>query len=176
MATPKLFGISLWPLEPEEGVTGDDPTIHSYPMDFQLHQLSASNIASIFNSAFIDAEAPEDGDYCLVKDERVTLVCAYKEQNLLRFNHFVPGPSDLNEEALKSFVNAINNRLSMLKVYIGDEKDKDGDWIMIFEYDHIAFGHSSISAKTIIQLHRLFGSVIDSSYQIYRELFMASSK
>ena len=64
-------------------------------MDFQLHQLSTSNLASIFNAAFMDADAPEDTAFCSVKGDSLhLLVIPENDNDLIRLSNFTQLPDD----------------------------------------------------------------------------------
>ncbi len=145
-------------------------------MDFKLHQLSASNLSSLFNAAYIDAEATDKDDcpFCVLTGEITQIVGAVEELNILRFAHQVHAPKDLKEEDLKKLINAFNEQLPLVKAYV--RKNNDGDLLLAFEYDHVVLKHDTISAKTLVQLSRMFESGIESSYAIYNQLFAAQAQ
>tara|TARA_Y100001968_G_scaffold330471_1_gene382458 strand:+ start:854 stop:1315 length:462 start_codon:yes stop_codon:yes gene_type:complete len=144
-------------------------------MDFKLHQLSGSNLSSIFNASYIDAETTEDGTACVVKGDINLCVWASKEENLFRFYNQVASPDGITEEEAKRLVSEINKRLNLTKAYLTGEKADDGDPIIGFEYDYVVFNHDTISAKTIIQLTRMVETSIKISCQVYQELTSKTS-
>ena len=145
-------------------------------MDFKLHQLSASNLSSLFNAAFIDAEVPDanDSPICILKGETTQLIWAIEEINILRFAHQVQAPKDIKEEELNKLINAFNEQLPLIKAYL--RKNDDGVLLFTFEYDHVVLKHDTISARTLIQLSRMFENNIEHSYAIYNQLFASKAK
>ena len=68
-------------------------------MDFQLHQLSTSNLASIFNAAFMDADTPKDSTFCAVKGDSLHILVFPENDNAsIRFTNFTQLPDGLKEE------------------------------------------------------------------------------
>ena len=144
-------------------------------MDFKLHQLSASNLASLFNAAYIDAEANKEENFCAVKGEVTLLVWSIEDQNVIRFYNQISAPKGMKEEDVKKLVSSFNENISLTKAYLTGRKDDDGDPIIAFEYDYVLLKHNSISPKTLIQLTRMVESSIQASHQIYQQLFAAKT-
>ncbi|WP_193741980.1 MULTISPECIES: YbjN domain-containing protein [Prochlorococcus] len=136
-------------------------------MDFKPHQLSASNLSSLFNAAYIDAEALEDCDVCVVKGEITQFICVAEEQNMIHFLNKTKAPKDLKEEEVNKLINAINAQLTLIKASL--RKDDHGDLIIDFEYDYFIPKQDTISAKTLIQLSRVFENWVQSSGSIYNQ-------
>ncbi len=82
-------------------------------MEFSLHHLSGTNLASIFNAALIDAE-PLDDDFCLVKKQYPTSIWANTEDYLLQFSTYKSLYS-LSEGEVKSLVHQLNNNIQSIK-------------------------------------------------------------
>ena len=154
---------------------GTTPQSPLKTMDFKLHQLSASNLASIFNAAYIDAEAPDDANFCVVRGEILLMVWASEEQNIIRFYNQISAPEGMKEEDVRKLVSSFNENISLTKAYLTGRKDDDGDPIIAFEYDYVLLKHNSISPKTLIQLTRMVESSIQASHQIYQQLFAAKT-
>ena len=88
-------------------------------MDFQLHQLSTSNLASIFNAAFMDANAPEDTIFCSVKGDSLhLLVIPENDNDLIRFSNFTQLPDGLKEEDESKFFEVLNINWVLIKIKI----------------------------------------------------------
>jgi len=140
-------------------------------MDFKLHQLSPSNLASIFNSAYFDAQVTEDNRYCLLNEYYQTYVWILEEQKTI--NYFYNGifPEELEEEKIKFIVNKLNLSLGTVKAYYFQEKIEEKTmWMIAFKYEHIILNHESIDPKSLIKLFRIFERKIDASLSIYSEL------
>ena len=58
-------------------------------MDFKLHQLSGSNIETIFNKAYLDAKLV-DKDWCSIKGELEILIKAFEDQESLKRKLNIP--------------------------------------------------------------------------------------
>ena len=143
-------------------------------MDFKLHQLSAENLASIFNAAYMDAEAPEDSSICIVEADVTQFIGACNEGNFIRFGTQLRPPEGLNEEDLHKLITAFNEELNLVKVNI--RKDDDDDLFMTFQYDYVVLKHDTISAKTLVQLSRMFDDSMNYSYSVYGRLFAAQAQ
>ena len=97
-------------------------------MDFQLHQLSTSNLASIFNAAFMDANAPEDTNFCSVKGDSLHILIFPENDNaLIRFSNFTKLPNDLKEEDETKFLQVLNECLNYAKVFRDRHEKNDKD-------------------------------------------------
>ena len=66
-------------------------------MDFKLHQLSGSNIESIFNKAYLDAKLV-DKDWCSIKGELEILIKAFEDLEIISFYHECSLTKELSEE------------------------------------------------------------------------------
>ena len=137
-------------------------------MEFKSHQLSAANLVSIFNSAFIDAQLTDDDLYCLVKDKNNVFIWVDKEKNII--NYFCPLslPEDFKESDACLLVNSYNSRLPLVKTYYQSNKSNID---IIFRYDYALFEYDTVNPKTLVRLHRLFQETIENSAIVFRELF-----
>ena len=77
-------------------------------MELKLNQLSASNLVSIFNNAFIEAEIVKNTDFCAIRGEHVLLASALKDQNTIQFQNLNQLPDEMTEEDAKKLVSAVN--------------------------------------------------------------------
>ena len=146
-------------------------------MDFQIHQLSPANLASIFNAAFMDAEVPENSDFCAVKgDDLHILIWPREEDNLLRFTNFTRVPDDLKTEDLPAFFAATNQYLSYAKVFPYKPEDNSDGRDIIFEYDYPILKDQGISSKALVQIARTFEKSVLSSVNVYFQLFAPSAR
>ena len=146
-------------------------------MDFQLHQLSTSNLASIFNAAFMDANAPEDTTFCSVKGDSLhVLVFPENDNALIRFSNFTKLPNDLKEEDETKFLQVLNECLNYAKVFRDRHEKDDKDRTIIFEYEYPVFQGQTISSKTLVQLVRTFEKTVLESGRIYYQAFETSNK
>ena len=146
-------------------------------MDFQLHQLSTSNLASIFNAAFMDAEAPDDTTFCSVKGDSLhLLVFPENDNDLIRFSNFTQLPDGLKEEDESKLLEVLNECLNYAKVYRYRNEKDDKDRGIIFEYEYPVFKGQSISSKTLVQLVRTFEKTVLDSARIYFQAFETSRK
>ena len=80
-------------------------------MDFKLHQLSGSNLTSIFNNAYIEAETLKDTEFCAINGERNMLLIAYSEHNILQYQNWVYFSKDFTEEDANRFAKEINKHI-----------------------------------------------------------------
>ena len=140
-------------------------------MELKLDQLSASNLTSIFNNAFIDAEIVKNTDFCAIKGEHTLLVSALKDQNTIQFLNYNQLPDGMSEEDAKKLVSAVNSQIVVLKAYLTENSTGDNQLSMIFEYNHIVLNNETISPKTIDQIARFVEKAITATYPIYHELF-----
>lgn len=139
-------------------------------MELKLNQLSASNLVSIFNNAFIEAEIVKNTDFCAIRGEHVLLASALKDQNTIQFQNLNQLPDGMTEEDAKKLVSAVNSQIVVLKAYL--MQNSTGDKLsMIFEYNHIVLNNETISPKTIVQIARFVEKAITATYPIYHELF-----
>ena len=146
-------------------------------MDFQLHQLSTSNLASIFNAAFMDADAPEDTAFCSVKGDSLhLLVIPENDNDLIRFSNFTQLPDGLKEEDESKFFEVLNEYLNYVKVFRYRNEKDEKDRSIIFEYVYPVFKGQSISSKTLVQLVRTFEKTVLDSARIYFHAFETSRK
>ena len=140
-------------------------------MELKLNQLSASNLVSIFNNAFIEAEIVKNTDFCAIRGEHVLLASALKDQNTIQFQNLNQLPDGMTEEDAKKLVSAVNSQIVVLKAYL--MQNSTGDKLsMIFEYNHIVLDNETISPKTIVQIARFVEKAITATYPIYQELFL----
>ena len=139
-------------------------------MDFKLHQLSGSNLTSIFNNAYIEAETVKDTEFCAINGERNMLLIAYSEHNILQYQNWVYFSKDFTEEDANRFAAAINKEMIMLKAYVNDLEDKKIS--VVLKYNHAILDHESISAKSIVKLTRMVENHLMATFQIYDELFL----
>ena len=93
-------------------------------MDFKLHQLSGSNLTSIFNNAYIEAEQIKETEFCAVKGERLILIIACADQNVLQFQNWAYFADDFTREDADRFAAAINEEMIMIRAYVSDPGDK----------------------------------------------------
>ena len=135
-------------------------------MELKLDQLSASNLTSIFNNAFIDAEIVKNTDFCAIKGEHTL-----KDQNTIQFLNYNQLPDGMSEEDAKKLVSAVNSQIVVLKAYLTENSTGDNQLSMIFEYNHIVLNNETISPKTIVQIARFVEKAITATYPIYHELF-----
>ena len=140
-------------------------------MELKLNQLSASNLVSIFNNAFIEAEIVKNTDFCAIRGEHVLLASALKDQNTIQFQNLNQLPDGLTEEDAKKLVSAVNSQIVVLKAYLMKNSTGDNQLSMIFEYNHIVLDNETISPKTIVQIARFVEKAITATYPIYQELF-----
>lgn len=140
-------------------------------MELKLNQLSASNLVSIFNNAFIEAEIVKNTDFCAIRGEHVLLASALKDQNTIQFQNLNQLPDGMTEEDAKKLVSAVNSQIVVLKAYLMKNSTGDNQLSMIFEYNHIVLDNESISPKTIVQIARFVEKAITATYPIYQELF-----
>ena len=140
-------------------------------MELKLDQLSGSNLTSIFNNAFIEAETVKNTDLCAIKGEHVLLASALKDQNTIQFQNLNRLPDDMSEEDAKKLVTAVNSQIVVLKAYLLKNSTDDNQLSMIFEYNHIVLDNETISPKTIVQISRMIEKAITATYPIYHELF-----
>ena len=116
-------------------------------MDFQLLQLSTSNLASIFNAAFMDADAPEDTTFCSVKGDSLHLfVVPENDNDLIRLSNFTQLPDGLKEEDESKFLELLNECLNYAKVFRDRHEKDDKDRTLIFEYEYPVFQGQTISS------------------------------
>ncbi len=146
-------------------------------MDFQLHQLSTSNLASIFNAAFMDADAPEDSTFCAVKGDSLHILVFPESDNaLIRFTNFTQLPDGLKKEDETTFLQVLNECLNYAKVFRDRHEKDDKDRTIIFEYEYPVFQGQTISSKTLVQLVRTFEKTVLESGRIYYQAFETSNK
>ena len=142
-------------------------------MEFKLHQLSGSNLTSIFNNAYIDAEKFKDSECCFIKGDRTLCVVAYQEQKILEFSNMIKFPSDFSKEDAHKFTNKVNEEMIMLKANIYE--DSDEEQISVFlKYSHAILDHETISGKTIVKLSRMVEDHCNATCYIYENLFQRS--
>ena len=137
-------------------------------MDFKLHQLSGSNIETIFNKAYLDAKLV-DKDWCSIKGELEILIKAFEDLEIISFYHECSLPKELSEEEVKVLISNFNNKLLLIKSKILERKDSNSPFLICFRYDHCLLKSDYISDKTLVHLSRKFEEKIEYSYNIYRE-------
>ena len=147
-------------------------------MEFKLEQLSPSNLASIFNAAFVDAKVNEEETYCELKVNYKTGVWADTSRHKLSFSYIASLDDSFDKERANHLVNALNEGLGLLNIYCLDKRDKEDLITLVFRYDHTVFNYLPINGKTLINLHRLFEQKIGESYRIYTRVMqeIAQSK
>ena len=147
-------------------------------MEFKLEQLSPSNLASIFNAAFVDAKVNEEETYCYLEINYKTSVWADKSRNKLSFSYIASLDDSFDKERANQLVNALNEGIGPLNIYCLDKRDKEDLITLVFRYEHTVFDYLSINGKTLINLHRLFEQKIGESYRIYTRVMqeIAQSK
>ena len=139
-------------------------------MDFKLHQLSGSNLTSIFNNAYIEAETVKDTEFCAINGERHMLLIAYSEHNILQYQNWVYFSKDFTEEDANRFAIEINKKMIMLKAYVSNTED--GEICLAIKYNHVILEHESISGKTLVKLTRMVERHLLFTNQIYDEMFL----
>ena len=139
-------------------------------MDFSLHQLSASNLASIFHIASIDAE-PVDDNFCLVRKQYHSSVWTNLEKKLLQFStHF--SLYCLSEDEIRSHVSKLNNEIDSIKVTYDNYMNPDGSRDISLSYAHIVNEDTLLSTLTILTLHKRFESLAYQAALICREAYL----
>ena len=142
----------------------------SKTMDFKLHQLSGSNLTSIFNNAYIEAETIKETEFCAVKGDRTILIIASKDRNVLQFYNCAYFSDSFTKEDANRFADAINKEMIMLKAYVNDSED--GEISVSLKYNHAILDHESISAKSIVKLTRMVENHVMATFEIYDEMFL----
>ena len=142
-------------------------------MDFKLHQLSGSNLTSIFNNAYIDAETFNESECCFIKGDRTLCVVAYQEQKILEFSNMVKFPSDFSREDAQKFTNKVNEEMIMLKANIYEDSDAEQISVLL-KYSHAILDHETISGKTIVKLSRMVEDHCNATCYIFENLFQRS--
>ncbi len=142
-------------------------------MDFKLHQLSGSNLTSIFKNAYIEAETIKDTEFCAINGERNMLLIAYSEYNILQFQNWVYFKKEFTEEDAHRFARAINEKMIMLKAYVSNTEE--GEICIAIKYNHAILEHDSISGKTLVKLTRMVERHLLVTNQIYDEMFLKRS-
>ena len=141
-------------------------------MEFKIGQLSPSNLASIYNAAYVDAKVNENGAYCDLTVNYKTCVSADAVSNNLTFSYAVYLDDTFTPESANYLVNLLNLELSLVKVYALKKSNKEDHITMVFRYDHMIFDYLSINGKTLINIHRLFEQKLDQSGHIYRKVLL----
>ena len=139
-------------------------------MDFKLHQLSGSNLTSIFNNAYIEAEKVKETEFCAVKGDRIILIVACAEQNVLQFQNLACFADDFTREDANRFAAAINEEMIMLRACVSDPGDNKIS--VALNYSHAILDHESISAKSIVKLTRMVENHVLATFEIYDRLFL----
>ena len=139
-------------------------------MDFKLHQLSGSNLTSIFNNAYIEAEKVKETEFCAVKGDRIILIVACAEQNVLQFQNLACFADDFTREDANRFAAAINEEMIMIRAYVSDPGDNKIS--VALNYSHAILDHESISAKSIVKLTRMVENHVLATFEIYDRLFL----
>ncbi len=142
-------------------------------MEFKLHQLSGSNLKSIFNNAYIDAETLNDSEFCMINGDMRLCVGAYQEQKVLEFRNLIPLPSDFSKEDAQKFANQVNEEMIMLKATIYEPSD-DKQIAVFFQYSYVILDHETISGKTIVKLSRMFEDHCKATFDVFANLFQRS--
>jgi len=124
---------------------------------FRLQDLDPRRLGKIFDQAFMEIAFDEDGDL-VVCDEIEVLVRAYEEQDLIRYESSF-GSSAAHLDVV-SFINGFNRETNMVKAYVGEDKDEDGDWVVTFEYDVKVYPKESVSAATLVRVARDFAGAV----------------
>ncbi|MFM7322122.1 MAG: YbjN domain-containing protein [Armatimonadota bacterium] len=124
---------------------------------FRLQELDPRRLGKLFDQAFVENGFDEDGDLVVLEDFEV-VVRVFVEQDLLRYEaSFGSGAPHLD---VLSFVNAFNRETNMVKAYVRDDKDDDGDWVVTFEHDIKVYPKESLSAATIVRAARDFQGAV----------------
>lgn len=124
---------------------------------FRLHELDPRRLGKLFDQAFVENGFDDDGDLVVLEDFEV-VIRAFEEQDLLRFEASF-GSSAPHLDVL-SFANAFNRETNMVKAYVRDDKDDDGDWIVTFEHDIKVYPKETLSAATIVRAARDFKGAV----------------
>ena len=118
-------------------------------MELKLDQLSASNLTSIFNNAFIDAEIVKNTDFCAIKGEHTLLASALKDQNTIQFLNYNQLPDGMSEEDAKKLVSAVNSQIVVLKAYLTENSTGDNQLSMIFKRGKFFYSNPYIRQELI---------------------------
>ena len=112
----------------------------------------------------------KETEFCAVKGDRIILIVACAEQNVLQFQNWACFTDDFTREDADRFAAAINEEMIMIRAYVSDPGDKKIS--VVLNYSHAILDHESISAKSIVKLTRMVENHVMATFEIYDRLFL----
>ena len=124
---------------------------------YLLTELDGAALKGIFDTAFIDARVDDDGD-CILRDDMTVVANVDPGKDTFKLYAFFP-TAGTREQALE-FCNTFNLHLVVVRAQVRDTPDSDGQWSVIFDYDHLVFDEERITPKTIVKMVRRFEAIV----------------
>jgi len=126
-------------------------------MSYSLSELSGAKMKEFFDAAFMEATIDSDGDVLVNTPLRVS-VQAEAEKGILKCLTIFGVNAD--REAILEFCNRFNRDFILCRCFVTDDRDSDGDWRVIFDYDRFMPADEKTSAKTVVLLVRRFTDIV----------------
>lgn len=125
--------------------------------EFSLKDLDATAVSGILRRAFIDHSIDDDG-FVTVEAAFLYNVLVEPDQDILRLRCIFGTQAAFLD--VVAFANRFSREMSLVKCFVPDDRDDDGDWRVIFEWDHWAMPGGKISEERLVRMVREFEDIV----------------
>ena len=131
-------------------------------MSYSLPELSGAKLKEFFDAAFMEASLDSDGDVMVNTPLRVSIM-AQPDKGFLKCLTLFGVNAEL--EKILEFCNRFNRDFILCRCSVAENRDSDGDWRIVFDYDRFMLPDETISPKTIVLLVRRFTEIVNGGIQ-----------
>jgi len=124
--------------------------------DYTLAELDSVAISGILRRAYVDHRV--DDGAVVVEGDFLYTVHVDSEVEVVRLGAVFGSRAAFLD--ILAFVNRFNREVSLVKCYVEDDRDPDGDWRLLFELDHWAAPEGHVTAERIVKSVREFPGIV----------------
>jgi hypothetical protein len=124
--------------------------------EFTLANLDTATVAGILRRAYLDHSVGDE--YVTVEGDFLYTVLVEPEQDLLRLRTIFGTQAPFLD--VLSFANRFSREMSLAKCFVPDDRDEDGDWRVVFEWDHWVMPGGTITAERLVRMVREFEDMV----------------
>jgi hypothetical protein len=130
--------------------------------------LRLEDLAEIFEDAVYTVDVDfEQEESTRIGVKELKLVVSLIEGGILRFTRYAY--TSLDRDYLLFALNEINQGMPIISACCGDETDSDGDYAVVFTYDHYIDEDNNASNRFIVRMARNFVEMVDNALNLHIE-------
>lgn len=125
--------------------------------EFTLDSLDTAAVSGILRRAYIDHSVDEDGN-AVVEGAFLYSVLIEADNDLFRLRAIFGTQAPFLD--VTAFANRFTREMSLVKCFVPDDRDEDGDWRVVFEWDHWVMPGGTMSEERVVRMVREFEDLV----------------